>query len=359
MKRSMVALGAAALLAATAEVNAAIFPAYSNTFGDAVTGDNEFIGPDANHYWFINTGADSYANDFYERPTVQNYESVKAITAVGNDSELVVGNTYSATGFSDPAYFEYLDIVQGKFGFDDRFMYFAIELFGDEKVGNGGSRQQDFGESSYYRIRVSGDPNGARGIMLSAEAAADFQKPGFSSFTTEKAFAYLDANADVGGPGGISVTHENAGSMNGFEDKVISDGNVDFSGLTKDDVLFTRRTTSPTGRPLVEFAFKYTEFNQLFPSYAIEPIVLSMVFEANRGTKDNQNYLWNDKYKLGEAGTPYDPNNEPQNVYELDTLRGTFVIPEPSAIIVWSLLGLLGITVGWHRRRQAASAKPF
>ena len=28
------------------------------------------------------------------------------------------------------------------------------------------------------------------------------------------------------------------------------------------------------------------------------------------------------------------------------------VIPEPSTLIIWSLLGTLGITVGWWRRRR-------
>jgi mannitol-specific phosphotransferase system IIBC component len=29
-------------------------------------------------------------------------------------------------------------------------------------------------------------------------------------------------------------------------------------------------------------------------------------------------------------------------------------IPEPSTFIIWSLLGALGITVGWWRRRRSA-----
>jgi len=33
---------------------------------------------------------------------------------------------------------------------------------------------------------------------------------------------------------------------------------------------------------------------------------------------------------------------------------GGGVIPEPSTLIVWSLLGALGITVGWWRRRRKA-----
>ena len=32
----------------------------------------------------------------------------------------------------------------------------------------------------------------------------------------------------------------------------------------------------------------------------------------------------------------------------------TSAIPEPSTLIIWSLLGVLGVTVGWWRRRRAA-----
>lgn len=72
-------------------------------------------------------------------------------------------------------------------------------------------------------------------------------------------------------------------------------------------------------------------------------------FEANRGTKDNQNYLWNDKYSLLEGGDPYNPLNEPQNIYELDTLRGQTAIPAPGA----AMLGCIGIScVGWLRRHK-------
>jgi hypothetical protein len=35
-------------------------------------------------------------------------------------------------------------------------------------------------------------------------------------------------------------------------------------------------------------------------------------------------------------------------------VSGNSTVPEPGAIIVWSLLGALGITLGWWRRRKAA-----
>jgi hypothetical protein len=32
---------------------------------------------------------------------------------------------------------------------------------------------------------------------------------------------------------------------------------------------------------------------------------------------------------------------------------GTYVIPEPASLIVWSLLGAVGIAIGWRRRKAA------
>ncbi len=373
-------------------------PAPARVFQDAITGDNQFTSSDGRASWFVNTGADNYFEDVYERPTIQNYERIApgypdpADPVYGTDSELAallgqgVADIY-ATNSSGPTYFEHIDITRGLYGYDATFMYFGIELFGEDKVSEDGTRTPDFGESAFYRVRISNDPDGAGGLMLSAEAGADFQKSEFFAFNDQKAFGYLDENRDVGGPGGITVVNELSGAMNGFDPKVISDGKAE--GGDKPEILNIRRTNDGLeGRPIVEFALNYAKFNELYPAYALDPDILCIVFEANRGTKDNQNYLWNDKYNYDEAGSPYDDeneppdyldeyedqyvdeewftssesqfdDNEPQNVYELDTLRGcssTVIIPEPGPIAM--LIGL-GVCVlgpaGWRflaRRRR-------
>ncbi len=336
---------AAFLLPQVAVANS-VYPVYSSFFGDAVTGDNEFTADDGLHHWFINTGADSYANDFYERPVIQNFKNHTATGLIGNDSELVQSNTYYATDTSSPAYFGYLDIVQGRYGFDSPYMFFAIELYSEEKVGANGIATSDFGEGAFYNIRISPDENGAGGLMLQAEAAADFQTTEYQIFNPLKTFGYLDTDRDVGGTGGITAVNENSGGMTGFEDEEIADGKL--SG-TQNVVLEARMITDPvSGRPVVEFKFDYLGFNTAFTDYAITPDTLQYLeFTTVRGgPQDEQNYLWNDKYNIGEAGTPYFDGSPPQNLYELDTLRGTpAVVPVPGTILLLGsgIIGLLGV----------------
>ena len=116
-----------------------IMPVYTMTWGDAVTGDNEFIATNNNHYWFTNTGADEYGIDKYERPNAQTdvIREVKVGGIIGSDPALVEGNSYVVNGTSAPSYFAYIDIVSGSYAFDEDagFVYFGMELFSDYRSG--------------------------------------------------------------------------------------------------------------------------------------------------------------------------------------------------------------------------------
>jgi hypothetical protein len=290
------------------------------TFGDAVTGYNQFISNDGKHRWFVNPGADNYFMDFYERPTAQTYTQQNAAFTVPNySSNVTLGQSYVAAS----QYFEYLDIVNGHFSLNNQTLHMGIELFGVNKVGDNGVRTSDFGESTYYNIRISNDPNGRGGLLLTSINAKDLT----SNWQTQEAFGYLDTDRGVGGPGGIAAVNETT-NLNGYETPIIADGKL---VANNQNALELRRTTSGDNRPIVEFALNLALFNSIHAGYAIDPTKqLYIVFEATRGLKGNSNYLWNDKYSFVQAGNPYSTVGL-GNIYELDTLYATFVVPVPGA----------------------------
>ena len=76
-----------------------ISPTYTVTFSDAVTGDapNAYTISDGNggtlRRWTIDPGADSYQNEFYERPTTQTYQVNTATPAGGVSPEEIFAAT--------------------------------------------------------------------------------------------------------------------------------------------------------------------------------------------------------------------------------------------------------------------------
>ncbi|MBT3200441.1 MAG: PEP-CTERM sorting domain-containing protein [Phycisphaerales bacterium] len=300
-----------------------VSPTYLDTSPDAVTGDNEFTHG-GNHYWTIDPGADIYAVDQYERPTAQTFTSVNGQAAASE-------------------YLQYVDIVSGSYGYDTRYMYFGIELYGDDKITTNGQKAGDgFGSGTYYNIRIGNDPDGTGGIVLWAKNAKDLP----NGYTLKEQFGNFDRDDTVGGPGGVTTTNEGLGGNPGYEIELIADGEGKNGG--SGDLLWARRTTSAGGRPMVEFAFDYVAFNQQNfdgkdPDEILPTSIRSLVYDAARGLQGPESYLWNDKYSLTQAGSVYDPGT--QNIYELDTLRagGDIIVPEPTtmALLAMGALGLL------------------
>ena len=56
-----------------------------------------------------------------------------------------------------------------------------------------------------------------------------------------------------------------------------------------------------------------------------------------------------------EPAFGFGPESGHDEVTEIDAVKAFNTIPEPATFVIWSLLGVLGITVGWWRRRQKAA----
>jgi len=284
-------------------------PTYMATWDDAVTGSNTFFSGGSQR-WFVDPGADNYFTDDYERPMNQSFSFNNGIYSTNSD------------------YFGNLDIVQGRAGFDDTFLYFGIDLYSTKLYVKDGS-SKDEGLKYVYRVRFGANETGAGGYMFSTETPSDFG----SSWHLQKNFAWKDSNGDVNTDG------------NGFETRIVSDGKLDSTGA---NVFYTR--LDPFDPSTVEFAIRYSSFGWSQADLMNFPY---LVFEANKGLLDNQNYHWNKEYTASEAGSPNGGAGGLSefgtqglgNIYELDTLRGG-VIPEPSPafLVMAAVSGALLIT---------------
>jgi hypothetical protein len=321
------------LLAIPTSASADIIPTYSVFLEDAVTGDNAFMHQGL-RYWDVDPGSDRYGHDFYERPTVQTYVDR--------------GGRFAAN-----EYFEYLDITHAKVGFDDRYLYVAIDLFGrDKSTADGNDDEQGLVER--YGFRFSSDPDGRDGYFFVTDQP---ELKNGTTFGTEALFGFQDTDGDVGGrgainghgPSGLFVSKsdnpwEEVG-MNGYDEDIISDGRLNGA-----DVLFSR--VDPTEDTIVEMALDYTALGLTLQD------ILSIQYldiEALKGDPaDPANYLWNDKYTGPEAGSPNPGSGGFSefgtqglgNIYELDTLRGG-AIPAPGTLALLVAAGMCG-----SRRRR-------
>lgn len=302
-------------------------PSYVAFWADAVTGDNSFVESGETH-WFVDPGADVYASDIWERPTESGYEYFP--TAM----------KYGTTG----SYYANLDIVQGLAGFDQDFVYFAIDLYGNDRLSNGTPPvSAGDGLAYFYRIRLSTNTDGDEGWLLVTEQPES--KLG-TTWGQDSVKGYRDTNGDLTVDG------------DGYDLQFISDGQVTEDPYTGSpnvdgqDILWAR--VSPSDDTIVELALKYSLLNLTEQDLEDLPY---LVFETGKSF-DPANYFWNQEYTGLEAGSPNYGGTGDQNEFggqglgnlsELDTVRATAGIPEPSTLALL-LAGLTGILL---RRRRA------
>lgn len=321
-------LGAGQVLSQTPPLT----PNFDFEWFDAVTGDNSFA-EDGKTHWYVDSGADQYAIDQWERPTNQTYNFWNGAGHYGTDGD----------------YFANLDIVRGLSGFDQDFVYFAIDLYDNAIYKNDDPVTIDREGLKYdYRIRLSLEENGSSGWLLSTDDPENKQG---TSWGQEGVTGFRDTNGDFAVDG------------DGYDLEFIADGEITQTpypgapNLNGQDTLWSR--VSPLDDTIVEFALKYANLGLTADDLKTLPY---LVFEANKGTQDPANYIWNQEYTGSEAGSPnYGGSGDLNefgteglgNVYELDTLRLTGPdahLPEPSTLSML-LAGLAGMLLVRRRTR--------
>jgi uncharacterized repeat protein (TIGR01451 family) len=263
-------------------------PVFNQSHSDAVTGSNSFQRNGTWH-WRVTPGSDVHASDIYERPTAQSYEQYP--------------EGYATKDFD---YYGNLDITEGLTAMDGRYAYFGIRLFSRNKVAADGAQTSE-GLVYQYGVRLSTSADSRGGLLIVTDQP---ESKNGTNWGGTGLSVYRDANNDLNING------------NGYESVVASDGRLGGTGAA---VAFSR--VSPGNNRMVEVAVDYAALG--FTRAQMEALG-RVVFEANKGTKDPANYLWNKEYTGSQAGSPNGGTGGLSefgtsglgNVYELDTLNG-------------------------------------
>lgn len=255
------------------------------TYTDARTDDN---ANEEASLWNIDLGADKYRKELYERPTSEMIGSLEGLPAA-------------------ETYYEFLDISTASVALDkeNEHAYFSIDLVGDAAITNGVSSVQGFNET--YRVRVS-------------------SKDDFASTETNVS-GYMFSVTGAGGSLTDSFSSENSFSNTQvwFDDPL--DGGVTGTGLTTTDEgafgyaeMSSLGATSDISARLVDNSIQLAiDYGNLDIN---KSVFRNLLFEANSGDTDPLNAFLNDEYSETEAGSPYDFDNTPDSIYEIDTLKG-------------------------------------
>ena len=273
----------------------------SSQYNDSVTGSPSQFTSGVG--WTVELGADDYYQELYERPTSQGFQrTVNGLPAFDK-------------------YHQSLDIVSGQFANDtsNGVAYFSINMNGkNEKTADGSS---DFvGFKHFYRIRISDNADFFGGYMFGVKDP--YGNSVGNSFDNSNSYKSTQMWSDLSTSWVTGTGLTNTGEGTSGYDEFTSEGD-------------SNKIRSRIVGNSVEFAVDYQ-------SLAIESSTFDhFIFEATQGLSDPQNYFWNDKYSFNQAGSPYDPGKPPQNIYELDTLTGSYQpssVPEPTSFVLWTLV---------------------
>ncbi len=270
-------------------------PVYTQTIGDAVTGDNPLqnqSGPQnackSNQCRFPDDGADSYTAELWERPMNQQQD----------------------------LFYPAFDITQAQLGSDSEWYYFKINVYG------GNEPYPFYG----WEIGTNGDPRG--GLFIRADEP---QKKN-SSYGSQSLIAWHDGNNTVGA--GTTNAPDGPGNTDGFEDKVF-----DQSGSN----VQVRASGS-----VIEFAARKSFVHQ----YVSPSNISHRGWALKGGVNDPTKLYGHDVYDRSQAGSPYpylnqagapdsgtannaksgnvNPFYPTGNIYEIDNTQWlTIIQPDP------------------------------
>lgn len=287
-----VACGSIALC--TGASAATIIPSYSLFASDVTAtpiGGGDFTIP---------LTAEVYEQEIWERPFQDNEWSDDTNTGLRTSTGL---------------YYGYNDISSAAMGWNSDYLFASITVVGGF-VQDNNNIDSGVGLKGTYYVYFSTDPNGAGGYLLELQSGT----AAGSSFASGDALVYFDANGDVGGPGGLTVTEE-GGSTDGFNTSLGPNG------------LYVREINGDT----IEFALDLSGFNDLNPTY-FDNLQFVRFGVATSNPSAPSDILANDEFREAQGvGVEYDT-----------TLIG-FPIPEPSVPLVAGL-GILGLFLRRTRR---------
>ncbi len=277
-------------------------PVYTQTIGDAITGDNPLqnqSGPQnackSNQCRFPDDGADSYTAELWERPMNQQQD----------------------------LFYPAFDITQAQLGSDSEWYYFKINVYG------GNEPYPFYG----WEIGTNGDPRG--GLFIRADEP---QKKN-SSYGSQSLIAWHDGNNTVGA--GTTNAPDGPGNTDGFEDKVFDQSGSDVRVRASGSV--------------IEFAARKSFVHQ----YVSATNISHRGWALKGGVNDPTKLYGHDVYDRSQAGSPYpylntagapdsgtannaksgnvNPFYPTGNIYEIDNTQWlTIQLPPPTIEIIKS-----------------------
>jgi len=271
--------------------------------------EDAFFTHEGNGAYSVDTSAESYVDELWERSFEDNKASVSG-------SKVTTSGKYYAFG----------DLWKGGYGFDDNFLYIRFESRGTFMHEAGKSDTSEIGLKGHYYFYFGLENSPTNRFVVNVDDGTSVSDSGFSSIGK----VYQDSNGDVGGTS-FTETYDSTNkaegdASDGFEDE-ISNANV-----------LSRRSNA-----VLEIAVELGSINltrtDIEGAYDFAHIGISV-----SNPSANTDLFANDQFPESWGnGVEYDTM-----AFQSTIESGGLPIPEPSSLI---LLGCGFFTLLSHRKR--------